>query len=63
MTTVSLSVDLINSILNYLSKKPFNEVNGLMGNIMLEVKKFQEDNQMEFPFPSEEEDSEKNVTN
>ena len=36
---MNLSIELINKILSYLSDKPFNEVNGLVGQIMLEVKK------------------------
>ena len=47
MNTMPLSIDLINLILNYLSKKPFNEVNGLMSKIILEVKQSQGERQEE----------------
>ena len=64
MNTLPLSIDLINQILNYLSKKPFNEVNGLMSKIILEVKQSQGENQEEFSFleDSEKEETEKDVT-
>jgi hypothetical protein len=52
--TMNISVELINAILNYLSKKPFNEVNGLVGQLMLEVRKLQEENQQEMSFSIEE---------
>tara|TARA_R100000306_G_C4272478_1_gene90879 strand:- start:137 stop:340 length:204 start_codon:yes stop_codon:yes gene_type:complete len=54
---MKLSIELVNAILNYLSKKPFNEVNVLMGQIMLEVKKEQEEDQQAFSFPPEEKSS------
>ena len=52
--TMNISVELINAILNYLSKKPFNEVNGLVGQLMLEVRKSQEESQQEMSFSIEE---------
>ena len=54
---MKLSIELVNAILNYLSKKPFNEVNGLVGQLMLEVRKAQEEDQQEFSFPPEEKSS------
>jgi hypothetical protein len=67
---MKISVELINAILNYLSKKPFNEVNGLVGQLMLEVRKAQEEDQQEFSFPPEEissrnekKDTKKNASN
>ena len=54
---MKISVELINAILNYLSKKPFNEVNGLVGQLMLEVRKAQEEDQQEFSFHPEEKSS------
>ena len=63
---MNLSIELINKILSYLSNKPFNEVNGLVGQIMLEVKKDKEKNQQEFTFSPdniEVEDTKNNVAN
>ena len=63
---MNLSIELINKILSYLSDKPFNEVNGLVGQIMLEVKKDREKNQQEFTFSPdniEVEDTKNNVAN
>ena len=67
---MKLSIELINTILNYLSKKPFNEVNVLMGQIMSEVQKAQEEDQQEFSFSPEEissrnekKDTKKNASN
>jgi hypothetical protein len=67
---MKLSIELINAILNYLSKKPFSEVNVLMGQIMLEVKTEQEEDQQAFSFSQEEvssrnekKDTKKNVSN
>lgn len=63
---MNLSIELINKILSYLSNKPFNEVNGLVGQIMLEVKKDREKNQQEFTFSPdniEVEDTKNNVAN
>jgi|TARA_R100001143_G_scaffold58323_2_gene56134 hypothetical protein len=67
---MKLSIELVNAILNYLSKKPFNEVNVLMGQIMLEVKKEQEEDQQAFSFSPEEisssnekKDTKKNASN
>ena len=63
---MNLSIELINKILSYLSNKPFNEVNGLVGQIMLEVKKDREKNQQEFTFSPDNiqvEDTKNNVAN
>ena len=63
---MNLSIELNNKILSYLSNKPFNEVNGLVGQIMLEVKKDREKNQQEFTFSPdniEVEDTKNNVAN
>ena len=63
---MNLSIELINKILSYLSDNPFNEVNGLVGQIMLEVKKDREKNQQEFTFSPdniEVEDTKNNVAN
>ena len=67
---MKLSIELINAILNYLSKKPFSEVNVLMGQIMLEVKTEQEEDQQAFSFSQEEvsyrnekKDTKKNASN
>ena len=59
--TMNISIELINAILNYLSKKPFNEVNGLVGQLMLEVRKSQEENQQEMSFPVEQSDNSSNT--
>ena len=58
---MNISVDLINAILNYLSKRPFNEVNGLVGQLMLEARQDQENSQLELSL-TEDEDDEDNVT-
>tara|TARA_R100000501_G_C2541331_1_gene59928 strand:+ start:206 stop:385 length:180 start_codon:yes stop_codon:yes gene_type:complete len=58
---MNISVELINAILNYLSKRPFNEVNGLVGQLMLEARKDQESGQQELSL-TEEGDDEDNVT-
>jgi len=58
---MNISIELINAILNYLSKQPFNEVNGLVGQLMLEVKKSQEENQQEMSFPVEQSDNSSNT--
>tara|TARA_R100000306_G_C4373135_1_gene140845 strand:- start:1409 stop:1600 length:192 start_codon:yes stop_codon:yes gene_type:complete len=58
---MNISVDLINAILNYLSKRPFNEVNGLVGQLMLEARQDQENSQQELSL-TEDEDDEDNVT-
>ena len=58
---MNISVDLINAILNYLSKRPFNEVNGLVGQLMLEARQDQENSQQELSL-TEEGDDEDNVT-
>ena len=58
---MNISVDLINAILNYLSKSPFNEVNGLVGQLMLEARQDQENSQQELSL-TEDEDDEDNVT-
>ena len=44
---MNISVELINAILNYLSKRPFNEVNGLVGQLMLEARQDQENSQQD----------------
>jgi len=59
---MNISIELINAILNYLSKQPFNEVNGLVGQLMLEVKKSQEENQQEMSFPVEQSDDSSNTS-
>ena len=58
---MNISIELINAILNYLSKQPFNEVNGLVGQLMLEVRKSQEENQQEMSFPVEHSDNSSNT--
>ena len=58
---MNISVDLINAILNYLSKRPFNEVNGLVGQLLLEARQDQENSQQELSL-TEDEDDEDNVT-
>ena len=58
---MNISIELINAILNYLSKQPFNEVNGLVGQLMLEVRKVQEGNQQELSFPVAEDDTSSNT--
>lgn len=58
---MNISIELINAILNYLSKQPFNEVNGLVGQLMLEVRKSQEENQQEMSFPVEQSDNSSNT--
>jgi len=58
---MNISIELINAILNYLSKQPFNEVNGLVGQLMLEVKKSQEENQQEMSFPVDQSDNSSNT--
>ena len=57
---MNISVELINAILNYLSKRPFNEVNGLVGQLMLEARQDQENGQQELNL-TEEGDDENNV--
>tara|TARA_R100000781_G_C4078346_1_gene126873 strand:+ start:1738 stop:1947 length:210 start_codon:yes stop_codon:yes gene_type:complete len=59
---MNISIELINAILNYLSKQPFNEVNGLVGQLMLEVRKAQEGNQQEMSFPVEQFDDSSNTS-
>ena len=59
---MNISVDLINAILNYLSKRPFNEVNGLVGQLMLEARQDQENSQQELSL-TEDGDDENNVAN
>jgi|TARA_R110001632_G_scaffold56643_2_gene138649 hypothetical protein len=59
---MNISIELINAILNYLSKQPFNEVNGLVGQLMLEVRKAQEGNQQEMSFPVEQSDDSSNTS-
>ncbi len=59
---MNISVELINAILNYLSKRPFNEVSGLVGQLMLEARKDQENSQQELSL-TEEGDDEDNVAN
>ena len=59
---MNISVDLINAILNYLSKRPFNEVNGLVGQLMLEARQDQENSQQELSL-TEDGDNENNVAN
>jgi|TARA_R110000824_G_scaffold1614_2_gene7893 hypothetical protein len=59
---MNISIELINAILNYLSKQPFNEVNGLVGQLMLEVRKTQEGNQQEMSFPVEQSDDSSNTS-
>jgi len=59
---MNISIELINAILNYLSKQPFNEVNGLVGQLMLEVRKTQEENQQEMSFPIEQSDDSSNTS-
>tara|TARA_X000001388_G_scaffold68495_1_gene56353 strand:- start:141 stop:350 length:210 start_codon:yes stop_codon:yes gene_type:complete len=59
---MNISIELINAILNYLSKQPFNEVNGLVGQLMLEVRKTQEENQQEMSFPVEQSDDSSNTS-
>jgi|TARA_R100000656_G_scaffold122228_1_gene97701 hypothetical protein len=58
---MNISVELINAILSYLSKRPFNEVNGLVGQLMLEARQEQESGQQELSL-TEEGDDEDNVT-
>ena len=59
---MNISVDLINAILNYLSKRPCNEVNGLVGQLMLEARQDQENSQQELSL-TEDGDNENNVAN
>tara|TARA_R100000963_G_C4534114_1_gene34193 strand:+ start:152 stop:325 length:174 start_codon:yes stop_codon:yes gene_type:complete len=44
---VCLTTELINDIVNYLSNRPFKEVNSLISRIMIEVKKNEEVSQTE----------------
>ncbi len=59
---MNISVELINAILSYLSKRPFNEVNGLVGQLMLEARQDQENSQQELSL-TEDGDDENNVAN
>ena len=59
---MNISVDLINAILNYLSKRPFNEVSSLVGQLMLEARQDQENSQQELSL-TEDGDNENNVAN
>lgn len=43
MQNVTLSVNLLNAIMQYLSTKPFNEVSGLISGVQNEVSKQQGD--------------------
>ena len=59
---MNISVELINAILNYLSKRPFNEVSSLVGQHMLEASQDQENSQQERRL-TEDGDNENNVAN
>lgn len=59
---MNISVELINAILNYLSKRPFNEVSSLVGQLMLEARQDQENSQQELSL-TEDGDNENNVAN
>ena len=59
---MNISVELINAILNYLSKSPFNEVSSLVGQLMLEARQDQENSQQELSL-TEDGDNENNVAN
>ena len=59
---MKISVELINAILNYLSKRPFNEVSSLVGQLMLEARQDQENSQQELSL-TEDGDNENNVAN
>ena len=59
---MNISVELINAIFNYLSKRPFNEVSSLVGQLMLEARQDQENSQQELSL-TEDGDNENNVAN
>ena len=59
---MNISVELINAILNYLSKRPFNEVSSLVGQLMLEARQDQENSQQALSL-TEDGDNENNVAN
>ena len=59
---MNISVELIIAILNYLSKRPFNEVSSLVGQLMLEARQDQENSQQELSL-TEDGDNENNVAN
>lgn len=44
---IPIDADLINEVLNYLSKRPFGEVNNLINRLIMEGKAFEDSNQQE----------------
>ena len=44
---IPIDADLINEVLNYLSKRPFGEVNNLINRLIMEGKAFGDSNQQE----------------
>ena len=44
---IPIDADLINEVLNYLSKRPFGEVNNLINRLIMEGKAFEEQKQGE----------------
>ena len=44
---IPIDADLIDEVLNYLSKRPFGEVNNLINRLIMEGKAFEDSNQQE----------------
>ena len=44
---IPIDSELLNEVLNYLSKKPFGEVNNLISRLMMEGKTFEDQSQGE----------------
>ena len=44
---IPIEADLLNEVLNYLSKKPFGEVNSLISKLIMEGKTFEDQSQGE----------------
>ena len=44
---IPIDADLINEVLNYLSKRPFGEGNNLINRLIMEGKAFEDSNQQE----------------
>lgn len=44
---IPIEADLLNEVLNYLSKKPFGEVNNLISKLIIQCKTFEDQSQGE----------------